>query len=124
MRISHTIKGEALCEALQFLMTEWNLTSQEVGDLLRLPPETIETWLRERRIPIQGKLNPNVEAVVHLLAVHRNLSAMFSDSKNQWAWLRTQHPELGIVPIDKIRESVEGLILIRGYLDTVCAFGA
>ncbi len=116
---------EAVYEALEFLREKWGYSGSRVAKLLRLSVSTVNTWLKKERVPIgRPPFDPTAEALLNLLAVHRSLDSMFSDSKNQVAWLETEHPELGFVPLEKIQESMEGLILVRQYLDYVRGRGA
>jgi len=116
---------EAIYEALEFLCASWNCSGSEVARMLRLSPSTVNNWLQKERVPI-GKppFDPNAEALINLLAIHRSLDALFSEAKNQKAWLKTRHPELGCVPMQKIQESMEGTLLVRQYLDYVRGRGA
>lgn len=117
--------GEAVYEALDFLRRSWNLSGSRIAAILHLRPGTVNAWLQNKRVPI-GKppFDPTAEALINLLAVHRSLDSMFSEPKNQVAWLKTKHPELGCAPIDKMQENAEGLALVRGYLDYVRGRGA
>lgn len=85
----------------------------------------MNTWLRSKRVPF-GKppYTPVEDAVLQLIAIHRSLSAMFSDPRDQTAWLETPHPELGIAPAAKIEQSTEGLVYVRQYLDCIRGRGA
>ncbi|MGQ0572466.1 MAG: MbcA/ParS/Xre antitoxin family protein [Armatimonadota bacterium] len=49
---------------------------------------------------------------------------MFTNPKNQRAWLNAVHPELGKAPLELLATSMEGLILVRQYLDYVRGRGA
>lgn len=116
---------KAIAEALAFLSKEWGFSGSKIASLLRISPTTVNHWLREKKGPL-GKppFSPDQEAVMHLLAVHRSLDAMFSDSRNQVAWLTTKHPELEQAPIDLMKSSTVGLIFVRQYLDYVRGRGA
>lgn len=116
---------KAIYEALNHLMLSWEFNEGAVADVLHLHPNTIKKWLTERSVPIgEPPFAPHYEALLHLLAIHRSLSAMFSKAENQRAWLKSNHPDFGVAPIEKMRESTEGLILIRQYLDYVRGRGA
>lgn len=115
----------AVYEALDYLKRSWDFNNSQVAGLLRVPPTTLAGWLQKKRVPV-GKppFDPTIEAVIHLLAVHRSLDAMFTQPENQAAWLTTPHPELGAAPIDLMRKSTEGLVFVRRYLDYVRGRGA
>jgi hypothetical protein len=115
----------AVFEAVEFLQDTWNLSGSALAKLLRIPVNTVNFWLARKRIPLgEPPFEPRMEALVNLLAIHRSLHAMFSERENQLAWLKTPHPELGGVPLDLIRESFSGLLLVRQYLDYVRGRGA
>lgn len=115
----------AVFEGLLYLKTRWGLNNSEVARLLRVPPTTLAGWLQKERVPV-GKppFEPTIEAVIHLLAVHRSLDAMFTEPAHQSAWLTTPHPELSIAPIKLMEKSTEGLVFVRRYLDYVRGRGA
>lgn len=113
--------GEALCH----LMSAWDLADTAVADVLHLHANTIKNWATDKRVPMgQPPFAPHHEALLHLLAIHRALSSMFAKPENQRAWLVATHPDFGVAPLERMRESVEGLILTRQYLDYVRGRGA
>ena len=117
--------SEALADGLQYLRTQWNWNGSKIARILHLSPTTINGWIRRGTIPITGRnIPPDVEAVVHLLAVHRSLASMFSEPFHQLQWLGTSHPDLGVTPLGKMSESLAGLIQVRQYLDFVRGRGA
>ncbi len=119
------IARKAIHAALRHLMGNWDLGDTAVAEVLHLHPNTIKKWLADKSVPM-GKppFSPHYEALLHLLAIHRSLSAMFSKPENQRSWLSSKHPDFGVAPLNKMRESTEGLILIRQYLDYVRGRGA
>lgn len=119
------VAQKAIYEALCHLMSNWDLGDTAVADVLHLHANTIKNWLGDKNVPMgQPPFAPHYEALLHLLAIHRSLSAMFSKPENQRAWLASKHPDFGVAPLEKMRESVEGLILTRQYLDYVRGRGA
>jgi hypothetical protein len=62
--------------------------------------------------------------IIHLLAIHRSLEAMFNNPAHQRAWLTTFHPHLQAIPLELMSKSIDGLIFIRQYLDYVRERGA
>jgi DNA-binding transcriptional regulator YiaG len=116
---------EAVYEAIEFLRSSWKMSGSMLAKLLHLPVNTVNLWLSKRRVPIGSPpFDPRAEALLNLVAIHRSLHAMFSAPANQLAWLKTLHPELGFVPLEKIQESLSGLFLVRQYLDYVRGRGA
>src|SRR5436190_987038 len=104
---------EAVYEAVEFLRSSWKLSGSTLAKLLHLPVNTVNLWLSKKKIPIGAPpFDPREEALLNLLAIHRSLHAMFSEPANQLAWLKTRHPELGVAPLEKIRESAGGLLLV------------
>lgn len=119
------VAQKAIYEALRHLMSSWEVSEAAVADVLHLHPNTIKKWLADRSIPVgEPPFAPHYEALLHLLAIHRSLSAMFSKPENQRAWLANRHEDLGVAPLERMRESTEGLILLRQYLDHVRGRGA
>ena len=118
VRKEHELGERAICKALQFLMRNWKLNGLEIAKLLHLSLGTVNRWLSTGRVPIgkpphcSGK-----QAVLHLLAVHKNLYIMFTRPENQLAWLKTKHPQLNLVPFEKMGESLDGLVFIQRYLE-------
>ncbi len=120
-----TKASEALADGLRYLKDHWNWNGSKIARVLHLSPTTINGWMRRGTIPLSGKnITPEIEAVIHLLAVHRNLASMFSEPFHQLEWLTTSHPDLGIAPLNKMSESLAGLIHVRQYLDFVRGRGA
>lgn len=119
------VAQKAIYEALRHLMSGWALGDSAVADVLHLHANTIKKWLTDKNVPMgEPPFAPHYEALLHLLAIHRSLSAMFSKDENQRAWLAAKHPDFGVAPLEKMRESMEGLILVRQYLDYVRGRGA
>lgn len=117
--------SEALADGLKFLRDQWNWNGSKIARVLHLSPTTINGWIRKGAVPVSGRsLPPDIEAVVHLLAIHRSLAAMFSEPFHQLQWLMTSHPDLGVAPLNKMSESLAGLIQVRQYLDFVRGRGA
>lgn len=116
---------KAVHSALRHLMSEWDLSEAKVAELLRLHPNTVRKWTADGAVPL-GKppFSPNHEALLHLLAIHRSLCAMFSKPENQRAWLNGEHPDFEAPPLKMIAGSLEGLIMLRQYLDYVRGRGA
>lgn len=119
------LAGIALAKGLVYLKERLSWSGNHVAKLLHLPPNTFNTWLKNGAIPISGHtLSPDVQAITHLLAIHRSLEAMFDNTEHQQLWLNTHHPELNAIPQERMIHSLEGLIEIRQYLDYIRGRGA
>ena len=117
--------GRAIVEGLEYLKQRLNWSGTKIANTLHIPANTVNTWLKNGIVPIHSaKLHPDIQAVIHLLAIHRSLEAMFENPINQQAWLTTFHPELKVIPENQMAESMDGLIFIRQYLDYVRGRGA
>lgn len=118
--------GRALVEGIHYLKNRLEWSGTKIAKILHLPANTVNTWLKNGYIPMSNSplLHPDIQVIIHLLAIHRSLEAMFNDPSHQRAWLSTQHPELNIIPEKMMGESINGLIFIRQYLDYVRGRGA
>lgn len=119
------VAGRAIVDGLLYLKNRLAWSGIQIAHVLHLPPNTVNHWLKNGSVPISNRvLHPDIQAIVHLLAIHRSLEAMFDDPMHQRAWLSTMHPELNAIPKKLMSESIEGLIFVRQYLDYVRGRGA
>jgi hypothetical protein len=119
------IAGQAIVDGIEYLKSRLEWSGSKVARILHLPANTVNTWLKNGTVPIHSAiLQPDVQAVIHLLAIHRSLEAMFENPLHQRAWLQSAHPELGAIPEEMMSRSLDGLIFIRQYLDYVRGRGA
>ncbi len=117
-----TLAGQAIISGLEYVKNRLHWSGTKIARILHLPANTVNTWLKNGVVPISNKqLPPDIQAIVHLLAIHQNLEAMFEDSSHQRMWLSTLHPELHAIPEKLMSESIAGLIFVRQYLDYVNA---
>jgi len=118
--------GRALVDGIHYLKNRLGWSGTKIAKILHLPANTVNTWLKNGCIPMSSSplLHPDIQVIIHLLAIHRSLEAMFNDPAHQHAWLSTKHPELNIIPEKIMGESINGLIFIRQYLDYVRGRGA
>jgi hypothetical protein len=119
------IAGRAIVDGLEYLKMRLEWSGTKIAATLHLPANTVNTWLKNGIVPISNAvLQPDIQAIIHLLAIHRSLEAMFENPLHQNLWLSTLHPELNVIPEKLMGESVDGLIFIRQYLDYVRGKGA
>ena len=125
VKFDPTLASRAVVEGLEYLKTRLDWSGRKIATILHLPANTVTTWLKNGSVPINSAaLQPDVQAIIHLLAIHRSLEAMFADPLHQRAWLATHHPDLNVIPEKRMGESIEGLIFIRQYLDYIRGRGA
>lgn len=115
----------ALWEGLTYLKGQLNLSGAAIGRCLGIPTSTINHWLAKKRVPLEsGQVSNDVERLLHFIAIHRNLEAMFETPEAQQEWLKTPREDLGAKPIEKISRSFEDLLVVRQYLDYMRGRGA
>lgn len=120
-----SVTGLAIVDGLKYLKNRLDWSGTKIANILHLPPNTVNTWLKNGVIPISNAmLHPDIQVIIHLLAIHRSLEAMFDNPAHQRVWLSTFHPELNVIPEKLMGKSVEGLIFIRQYLDYARGRGA
>ena len=125
VKFNHELAGHAIVDGLQYLKIRLDWSGTKIAKTLHLPANTMNTWLKNGMVPINSDvLHPDTQVVIHLLAIHRSLEAMFDNPLHQRAWLSTFHPELNTIPEKLMGESIDGLIFIRQYLDYVRGRGA
>lgn len=118
-------KEIALCEGVSYAMKQLKISGSELGRALRIPSSTMNEWLNKGRVPLPAHgLSNDAESIIHFLAIHRSLEAMLETPEAQQEWLKTYRDDLGSIPIDKIQESLQGLLLVRQYLDYYRGRGA
>lgn len=124
-KFNPALAGRAIVDGLEYLKTRLNWSGSKIANTLHLPANTVNTWLKNKVVPISSPiLQPDIQAIIHLLAIHRSLEAMFDNPIHQRAWLSTFHPELNVIPEKLMSESMDGLIFIRQYLDYIRGRGA
>jgi hypothetical protein len=119
------LAGQALVDGLAYLKNRLAWSGTKIATILHLPANTVNTWLKNGNIPLHNAmLSPDHQAIIHLLAIHRSLEAMFDNPGHQQAWLTTFHPQLHAIPEALMAESIESLIFTRQYLDYIRGRGA
>lgn len=119
------LAGVAVVDGLNYLKERLDWSGTKIAKILHLPANTVNTWLKNGTAPINSHvLHPDMQVVIHLLAIHRSLEAMFDHPEHQRAWLSTPHPELNDVPEKLMEQSIDGIIFVRQYLDYIRGRGA
>ncbi len=114
-RTTEEARNSALLKTLKFIREDWGLTFEQMGELTHVPGTTLQRWMSEPTDFVSKK--NELELLTHFISIHKSLSQMFSSKNNLNSWLNTQHPNLKAVPNELIKKSIEGLIIVRRYLD-------
>lgn len=115
VRTTAEVRNNALLKTLSFIKADWNLNYEQMGEMTHIPGTTLQRWLSE---PTDlGNKKNELELLTHFISIHKSLTQMFGSKKNLNHWLETEHPHLKGAPRELIKRSIEGLILVRRYLD-------
>jgi uncharacterized protein (DUF2384 family) len=115
-------QNQAVCRAIFAAQEDLDIDDKTLRKILGgRSLKTISRWKEDGEIPkLEGHLR---EATSHFIAILRSLAAIFSNSKDRSAWIKTPHPELEHPPIE-LMCSFTGLSQVRQYLDYVRGRGA
>lgn len=116
---------QTVWKAVSNIQNKWELSAAEMARLLHTKAPTFHSWQKRGEIPVSAApLSPEMEVVVAVIAIYRSLSAMFSNPKDQVAWLTSKHPEFQVSPLKFAEASSPNLFQLRAYLDYVRGRGA
>lgn len=116
---------QTVWKAISNIQNKWELNAAEMARLLHTKAPTFHSWKKREEIPVsQAPLSPDMEVVVAVIAIYRSLSAMFTNPKDQVAWLTAKHPEFQLSPLKFAEASSPNLFQLRSYLDYVRGRGA
>ena len=110
----------ALAKMVMKLFDHWSLSTEDQASLLGLATSNRAALMRYRKGEPVGTSRDQYERVGHLLAIHRNLRALFPENRDlayRWVSLRNRAFDNN-TPIEVIREKgFAGLLMVRSYLD-------
>ncbi|NTU54387.1 MAG: DUF2384 domain-containing protein [Chlorobiaceae bacterium] len=110
----------ALATMVMNLFDHWNLSTEDQASLLGLGLSNRAALTRYRKGEPVGTSRDQYERVGHLLAIHRNLRALFPENRDlayRWMSLRNRAID-NYTPVGVIREKgFAGLLMVRSYLD-------
>jgi hypothetical protein len=110
----------ALAGMVMNLFDHWNLSTEDQASLLGLASSNRAALTRYRKGEPIGTSRDQYERVGHLLAIHRNLRALFPENRElayKWMSLRNRNFDNN-TPVEVIREKgFAGLLMVRSYLD-------
>ena len=109
-------RNQAILKTLTYIRKDWDLSYEQMAEFVHIPGSTLQRWATNDDADISNKKN-ELELLTHFIAIHKSLSQMFSSKNNLKKWLDTKHPQLHNAPSDTIKSSIEGLIMVRRYLD-------
>lgn len=117
-------EGSIVCKALFTILSDLDLKSSDMEKILDVSRKTIGRWSDADTVTFKNENSLTKQAASHLIGAYRSLATIFSNSKDRQAWIKTEHPELRQAPIDLMRNSMEGLIKVRRYLEAAQNKGA
>jgi YD repeat-containing protein len=115
-------QARAVFKAIFTFKEDVRLTYDDLSKILSKNDATLKRWHKDKLVPLNDKHLR--EAVSNFIAIFRSLSAMFSDNSDRAQWLKTVHPDLSMAPLEMMKESFQGLLHVRAYLDYVRGRGA
>jgi ribosomal protein S15P/S13E len=111
---------EVLAKMVMNLFDHWNLSTEDQASLLGIASSNRAALMRYRKGEPVGTSRDQYERVGHLLAIHRNLRALFPENRDlvyRWVSLRNRAFD-NHTPVEVIREKgFAGLLMVRSYLD-------
>jgi hypothetical protein len=115
-------QAKAAYKAIFTFKEDARLTYDDLSRILSKDTATLKRWSQEKLVPLKDKHLR--EAVSNFIAIFRSLAAMFSDKDDRALWLKTHHPDLRMAPLEMMKDSFQGLLHVRAYLDYVRGRGA
>ena len=112
-------EGKAVYKAIFTFKEDARLTYEDLSNILSKDSATLKRWNKEKFVPLKDKHLR--EAVSNFVAIFRSLAAMFSDKDDRARWLQAPHPDLIVSPLDMLRESFQGLLHVRAYLERLAS---
>lgn len=101
-------------------------TQKRLAASLHIDASTVSRWFKSESCNVNpdGRSN-DFQVVVHLLAIYRSLASIFSNPMDRRAWFQAPNEHFrNESPENLLREGIEGLLLVRQYLDFVRGQGA
>lgn len=97
---------------------------RKLAACLRVAPSSVSRWYSEQLCTVPPSGN-DYQVIIHLLAVHKSLSAIFTNPLDRMAWFESSNLDLdGKSPEELIRSGLTGLIFVRQYLHNEKSVGA
>lgn len=110
----------ALAKMVMTLFDHWQLSTEDQASLLGIASSNRAALMRYRKGEPVGTSRDQYERVGHLLAIHRNLRALFPENRElayKWMTLRNRAFD-NHTPVEIIRaKGFAGLLMVRSYLD-------
>ena len=120
-------KQRALFKMLSKICEElFDGTQKRLALSLHIDPSTLSRWFKEGVC----KLNPDsrsndYQVIIHLIAIYRALASTFSNPMDRRAWFQAANSHFnGQSPESFVESGMDGLLLVRQYLDFVRGQGA
>jgi uncharacterized protein (DUF2384 family) len=112
-------EGRVMVGAVVRLFDRWSVADAEALVLLGdLPAQTWNEW---KAGTVHSVARDVQERLAHLLAIHRALRTIFTDSQRGYRWVRQPNTAFGgRSALDVMRQGdVDDIVLVRRYLESV-----
>lgn len=120
-------KQSALFKLLNKVCEElFDGTQKRLASCLHIDPSTLSRWFKSKACLVnpEGKGN-DFQVIIHLLAIYRSLASIFSNPMDRRAWFEAPNAHLqNESPENLLKNGIEGLLLVRQYLDFMRGQGA
>lgn len=116
MKTEDSKKGKVLASALSYFMKELEVSETDLSSILGIPASTLEKSLDNKELDLNSILENQLNNIVNLLRIHKNLSLIFKDKNDQKIWLRTPHKEFGESPMSLLRTDDKWISELALYL--------
>lgn len=116
---------ETVCKVISRIQKSWQFTNAQMARLLHTRANTYGLWLKKKRIAL-GKppFTADMQVVISLIAIHRSLTALMQNPKDQVLWLSSPHPDFnGVSPLEFAKHSCANLFYLKSYLDYLRGLG-
>jgi transcriptional regulator with XRE-family HTH domain len=109
-----SLKGDALYKVIFGIMREWDLSQEELADLVGRNPTTISEWKKNETIAISKKMSMADYQLFEFIELYKTLTNLFVSIKDRVGWLRESNEGLeNKSPLELIEKDPRNLQYIR-----------
>ncbi|HYX32177.1 MAG TPA: MbcA/ParS/Xre antitoxin family protein [Oligoflexus sp.] len=92
-------------------------SKKDLAACLRVSAASVSRWFQDELCTVPHNGN-DYQVILHLLAIHRSLCAIFTSPEDRRIWFKSPNSDLeGKSPEDMAKSGLAGLIHVRQYLD-------